>query len=77
MLEEWVSIANQRGWIKPTVYQGQYNLLVRVYEKELFPLLRKHGIKFNAFRYLTPSSVDSCGREHTDICFSALLQAAS
>lgn len=32
--------------MKPSVFQGQYNLLCRTYETTLFPLLRKHGISF-------------------------------
>jgi aflatoxin B1 aldehyde reductase len=35
--------------VKPSVYQGQYNTIVRGGEKKLFPLLRKYGIAFYAF----------------------------
>jgi len=49
MLAEWLQIADEKGFIKPTVYQGQYNLLCRTYEAMLFPLLRKHNISFVAF----------------------------
>jgi aflatoxin B1 aldehyde reductase len=49
MLEEWLAIAEAQGYVKPSVYQGQYNLLCRGFETSLFPLLRKHNIKFNAF----------------------------
>lgn len=49
MLEEWLKIADEHGYIKPTVYQGQYNLLCRGWEDELLPLLRKHGISFSGF----------------------------
>jgi aflatoxin B1 aldehyde reductase len=49
MLEEWLQIAEEEGYVKPTVYQGQYNLLCRTYEATLFPLLRKHDISFVAF----------------------------
>lgn len=49
MLEEWLSIADEKGYIKPTVYQGQYNLLCRSYESTLFPLLKKYNISFIAF----------------------------
>ncbi|KAI1470982.1 Aldo/keto reductase [Daldinia caldariorum] len=52
MLEEWIKIADEKGYIKPTVFQGQYNILCRGYEADLFPLLRKHGISFNAFGVL-------------------------
>ena len=33
-------ICEQNGWVKPTVYQGMYNLLTRAGEAELFPALR-------------------------------------
>ena len=49
MVEEWLSIAEQEGLVRPSVYQGQYNLLCRGYEDSLFPLLRKHKIAFNAY----------------------------
>lgn len=49
MLEEWLHIADEKGLVKPTVYQGQYNLLCRTYETTLLPLLRKHNISFVAF----------------------------
>ncbi|KAE8156022.1 Aldo/keto reductase [Aspergillus tamarii] len=47
-LSEWLEIAAEHDYIRPTVYQGQYNLFCRHYEKELFPLLHKHNIKFVA-----------------------------
>ncbi|KAF2792370.1 Aldo/keto reductase [Melanomma pulvis-pyrius CBS 109.77] len=49
MLEEWLEIAGEKGYIKPSVFQGQYNILCRAYEEKLFPLLRKHGITFAAY----------------------------
>ncbi|KAI0138974.1 Aldo/keto reductase [Hypoxylon sp. NC0597] len=44
-----VDICEERGFVKPTVYQGQYNPIVRGGEKELFPVLRKNGIAFYAY----------------------------
>jgi aflatoxin B1 aldehyde reductase len=49
-VEKIVQICEERGYVKPTVYQGQYNPIVRSGEKELFPVLRKHGIAFYAWR---------------------------
>ncbi|KAI0479892.1 Aldo/keto reductase [Xylaria cf. heliscus] len=49
MLEQYVEVAGRKGYVKPTVFQGQYNLLCRTYETTLFPFLRKHGIAFNAY----------------------------
>lgn len=47
-MKEWIEIATEKGYIRPTVYQGQYNIFCRHYEKELFPLLKELGIKFIA-----------------------------
>lgn len=49
MLGEWLNIAEREGLVKPTVYQGQYNLVCRAMETELLPLLRHHNIAFNAY----------------------------
>ena len=49
MVEEWLTIADREGLVKPSVYQGQYNLLCRGYETTLFPLLRQHKMHFNGF----------------------------
>ncbi|KAF5020687.1 hypothetical protein F66182_7285 [Fusarium sp. NRRL 66182] len=48
-VQEAIDICQERGFVKPSVYQGQYNAIVRGGEKELFPLLRKHGIAFYAY----------------------------
>ncbi|PLB50869.1 Aldo/keto reductase [Aspergillus steynii IBT 23096] len=47
-LSEWIELATERNYVRPTVYQGQYNMFCRHYEKELFPLLQKHQVKFVA-----------------------------
>ncbi|KAF4971406.1 hypothetical protein FZEAL_9857 [Fusarium zealandicum] len=48
-VQRMLEICEQHGFVKPIVYQGQYNPLVRGGEKELFPLLRQHGMAFYAF----------------------------
>lgn len=50
-VEQIVKICEEKGYVKPTVYQGQYNPIVRGGEKDLFPVLRKHKIAFYAYRY--------------------------
>ena len=50
-VKTFIEICEQRGYAKPSVYQGQYNATVRGGEKELFPLLRKHNMAFFAYRY--------------------------
>jgi aflatoxin B1 aldehyde reductase len=47
---EYVAEAEKQGIPKPSLYQGQYNAVVRGSEDELFPLLKQHGIKFYAYR---------------------------
>ncbi|KAI0521214.1 putative oxidoreductase [Xylaria bambusicola] len=51
-LEKMLQLCEQNGWEKPSCYQGPYNLVTRGMEKELLPLLRAHGIAFNAFQSL-------------------------
>ncbi|KIW72816.1 hypothetical protein PV04_00986 [Phialophora macrospora] len=48
-VKQILDICDRRGFVKPTVYQGQYNPIVRGGEKELFPLLRRNGIAFYAW----------------------------
>jgi aflatoxin B1 aldehyde reductase len=50
-VQKFIDICEEKGYIKPSVYQGHYNAIVRGGEKELFPLLRKHNIAFFAYRY--------------------------
>lgn len=45
-----VHICERDGFVKPTVYQGQYNAIARNGEADLFPLLRRCGISFYAYR---------------------------
>ncbi|KAJ7848074.1 NADP-dependent oxidoreductase domain-containing protein [Mycena leptocephala] len=52
---EFYFIAEKNGWIRPTVYQGVYNLLERQAETELFPFLKKFGIRFYGYSPLAGS----------------------
>jgi aflatoxin B1 aldehyde reductase len=49
LLAEFINICEQKGYAKPSVYQGQYNLICREPEKDLLPFLRKHKMTFNAY----------------------------
>ncbi|KAI8960021.1 Aldo/keto reductase [Daldinia sp. FL1419] len=49
MPKSFVEICEKEGYVKPSVYQGQYNLICRGPEKDLFPFLRKHNMTFNAY----------------------------
>jgi len=46
---EIATLSSERGWLKPTVYQGVYNAIERGIEAELFPCLRKFGLRFYAY----------------------------
>ncbi|KAI0004069.1 Aldo/keto reductase [Xylariaceae sp. FL0662B] len=48
-VQEFIEICEKNGFVQPSIYQGHYNAVVRGGEKELFPLLRKHGIAFFAY----------------------------
>ncbi|KAF2653059.1 Aldo/keto reductase [Lophiostoma macrostomum CBS 122681] len=48
-VREILRVCTERGWRAPSVYQGHYNAIVRGGEKELFPLLREHGMEFWAY----------------------------
>ncbi|POS71597.1 aflatoxin B1 aldehyde reductase member 2 [Diaporthe helianthi] len=48
-VEKIVAICKEKGFIAPSVYQGQYNPLVRSGEDILFPVLRRHNIAFYAY----------------------------
>ncbi|KAE8137815.1 NADP-dependent oxidoreductase domain-containing protein [Aspergillus pseudotamarii] len=49
-VEEILTICEKHGLVKPSVYQGRYNAIIRSAETQLFPLLRRHGIAFYAYR---------------------------
>ncbi|XP_040843939.1 aflatoxin B1 aldehyde reductase member 3-like [Ochotona curzoniae] len=49
---EICTLCKKNGWIQPTVYQGMYNAITRMVEKELFPCLRHFGLRFYAFNPL-------------------------
>ena len=42
-------ICKNNGWIMPTVYQGMYNSLTRMVEKELFKCLKHFNMRFYAY----------------------------
>ncbi|KAI9001826.1 putative oxidoreductase [Hyaloraphidium curvatum] len=54
-----VETAERLGLVKPTVYQGVYNLIDRSAEDELFPCLKKYGIRFYAYSPLAGGLLSS------------------
>ena len=49
-VQKFIEICDEKGYKRPSVYQGGYNAIIRGGEKELFPLIRKNNISFFAFR---------------------------
>jgi aflatoxin B1 aldehyde reductase len=48
-VEEMVALCDRHGWIRPAVYQGEYNLLNREAERDMIPFCHDHGIAFYAY----------------------------
>ncbi|KAE9362652.1 aflatoxin B1 aldehyde reductase member 2 [Stipitochalara longipes BDJ] len=51
-VQQVYDMCKSKGLVPPTVYQGLYNPVNRKTEEELLPLLRKLGIRFNAYSVL-------------------------
>jgi aflatoxin B1 aldehyde reductase len=49
-VQQFLEICEENGYVKPSIYQGNYNAIMRGGEKELIPLLRKHNISYFAYR---------------------------
>lgn len=49
MVTEFVAACDENGYVRPSVYQGLYNLLKREAEESLLPLLRAEGFRFVAY----------------------------
>ncbi|KAL4786375.1 NADP-dependent oxidoreductase domain-containing protein [Aspergillus varians] len=41
---EIVTICNERGWVRPTIFQAMYNAITRSIETELIPACKRYGI---------------------------------
>ena len=54
MLEQMLRLCEENGLKKPSCYQGDYNLITRGMETKILPILRAHGIAYNAFRCVNP-----------------------
>ncbi|KAF2021137.1 Aldo/keto reductase [Aaosphaeria arxii CBS 175.79] len=48
-VQEFYDISKSKGYILPSVYQGNYSAIARKTETELFPTLRKLGFSFYAY----------------------------
>ncbi|KAM5472363.1 hypothetical protein MauCBS54593_002954 [Microsporum audouinii] len=41
---EIVTMCNERGWVRPTIYQAMYNAITRSIEAELIPCCKRYGM---------------------------------
>ncbi|GFF40108.1 aflatoxin B1 aldehyde reductase member 3 [Aspergillus udagawae] len=48
-VQEVVRVAKEKGYVLPSVYQGNYNAIARRNETELLPVLRENNIRFYAY----------------------------
>lgn len=48
MLQEYITICEREGYIKPAVYQGLYNLIDRRHEGAVMDIVRQQGMTFIA-----------------------------
>jgi len=48
-LKKVISLCEKNSWVKPSVYQGMYNVINRSSENKLFPILRKNNISFYGY----------------------------
>ncbi|KUL82019.1 hypothetical protein ZTR_11387 [Talaromyces verruculosus] len=48
-IEDAFRISQERGFVLPSVYQGNYNAIDRMPETEIFPTIRKYNMAFHAY----------------------------
>lgn len=48
-LKELFAVCEKKGYTKPAVYQGMYNVLCRHADTKLFPILKENGIVYNCY----------------------------
>uniref|UniRef100_A0A093XWK6 Aflatoxin B1 aldehyde reductase member 4 n=1 Tax=Talaromyces marneffei PM1 TaxID=1077442 RepID=A0A093XWK6_TALMA len=48
-IEDVVRISKERGFVLPSVYEGNYNAIDRLIEKKIFPTIRKYNMAFYAY----------------------------
>jgi aryl-alcohol dehydrogenase-like predicted oxidoreductase len=56
------------GWVRPSVYQGMYNIITRSIEPELIPACRRYGLDivvYNVRASMPPPPPRSLSREHS------------
>lgn len=56
-------VAKQNSYVRPSVYQGNYNPVARHMQRDLLPLLRQLGIKFYAYSPLAGGFLAKTARD--------------
>ncbi|OAP62887.1 hypothetical protein AYL99_02114 [Fonsecaea erecta] len=69
---EIVTMCNERGWVRRTIYQAVYNAITRSIEDELIPCCRRYGMEIVVYnplaggilsgKYTTAASIPTEGR---------------
>ncbi|EED13755.1 aldo/keto reductase, putative [Talaromyces stipitatus ATCC 10500] len=73
-IEDVVRISKERGFVLPTVYEGNYNAINHLIEKKLFSTIRKYNMVFHAYSPIaggllakTPHQIKEGGQGRWDI----------
>jgi aryl-alcohol dehydrogenase-like predicted oxidoreductase len=48
-IEDVFRISKEKGFVLPSVYQGNYNVVDRLIETKIFPTIRKYNMAFHAY----------------------------
>ncbi|KAI7973214.1 hypothetical protein EIK77_004491 [Talaromyces pinophilus] len=48
-IEDVVRICQEKGFVLPSVYEGNYNAVDRLIEMRIFPIIRKYNMAFHAY----------------------------
>ena len=55
-MAKFFDICDEKGYVKPSVYQNNYSAIWRKSEEDMIPLLRRHNCAFYAYRQALASS---------------------
>ena len=75
MLEQTLRLCEEMGLQKPSCYQGEYNIVTRGMETRLLPILRAHGMTYNAYRCVMSPSLASWLARFTNVLANVELRA--
>ncbi|GKZ83518.1 hypothetical protein AnigIFM56816_008613 [Aspergillus niger] len=60
LLQKFLAICDANGYVKPSIYQGDYIAINHGIGKKLLPIVRKYEIAYNACRVLASGFL--CGK---------------